>query len=73
MSQELYEFEMRGSKPTLKEAEILLKAQGEVIREGSTSKLCPRCGKFLRYTWQHNLETTRCMDIDCIVIRTRGI
>ena len=73
MSQELYEIEKRGSEPTMKEAELLLQAQGEVIRNGSTSIRCPRCEKFLRYTWFSNMEIMRCSDIDCIVIRSRGI
>ena len=73
MTQDLYDYEKSGATPTTSEAEILSNAQGEIITNGNTSIVCPRCGKYLRYNWYYNLEITRCFDINCIVLRTKGI
>ena len=60
-------------EPTKEEAEILIKAQSQVVNEGHTSIRCPRCESKLEYVWRENGESMRCTDQKCIAVHTRGI
>jgi uncharacterized C2H2 Zn-finger protein len=60
-------------KPTKEEAMTLLRAQRDIIKRGNTAVKCPRCGKFLEYTWRASSETIRCVDDNCIAVHTRGL
>ena len=60
-------------KPTEKEAEVLLEAQGDFIEKGETDKKCPRCGRQLVYEAEPSWEMTHCKDQHCIGVVAKGI
>ena len=71
----LREIEKNRKIPTMDEAELLLEAQGDILRYGSTSGVCPRCGKLLelRISSHSGGTSIYCSDYSCIILNTRGI
>ena len=71
----LRQLEENRKEPSDEEAEILLKAQGEIIKAGNTSISCPRCGKQLelRIGSRSGGTSIYCLDYNCIILNCRGI
>ena len=57
------------------ETDILLKAQGEIINNGNTEIICPRCGRGLEYRFFTNSSSSiiKCERPDCVSVSVRGI
>ena len=60
-------------EPNKQEASVLLDAQGEFIKNGNTTEKCPRCKNRLVYEKGASWEITRCENVNCIIIVSRGI
>lgn len=56
-----------------KEYDVLNLAVAELLKSGSITLKCPRCGKKLIYETKGSLEVIHCEDISCIKSIRRGI